>query len=97
MGKLGITYNDLSLLSIDELIKIDEGKDGILKQYWDQARMVSYWSFKGHAKKNFKPTDVVKFAWEKQDTIDTEKIVKIQANAGKLRELMKKGMIKFNA
>ena len=97
MGKTGITYNDLNYLSVEDILKIAEGKEDEMRTYWMQSKMISYWAFKGHAKKGFKPNDVISFPWEKKEEIRKEKISEIRANANKLRELINGGKVKFKA
>lgn len=96
VGKCSITYDSLYKLSLSEVIKIGEGKNSEIKEHWEMARDVSYWSFKGHAKKkSLKKTDLMKFPWDKKKEMSESKVLKVRSNAGKLRDLIKNGKVKF--
>ena len=98
MGKTGITYDSLSKLSLEDMIKINEGKTNEMKEHWEMTRDIAFWTVKGWAKKkSLKKTDIMLFPWEKKQEISEEKITQIRANASKLRELIKSGKVKFKA
>jgi len=98
MGKVNITYDSLYRLSLDDLNAIAKGKNNEIREHWEMTRDIAYWTFKGHAsKKSLKKTDVMKFHWDAKEEINDQKIIKIKANADKLRDLIKNGRIKYNA
>lgn len=39
------------------------------KDNWEQSRMIAYITAQCNSKKKLKPTDIIKFAWEKENTI----------------------------
>jgi len=46
------------------------------KENWEQARMMAYVTAQVNSKKRLKPTDIIKFAWEKQKENTNTKLVK---------------------
>ena len=46
------------------------------KENWEQARMMAYVTAQVNSKKRLKPTDIIKFAWEKQKENTNTKPVK---------------------
>ena len=46
------------------------------KENWEQARMMAYVTAQVNSKKRLKPTDIIKFAWEKQKETANTKPVK---------------------
>lgn len=98
VGKCGITYDSLYRLSLSDLGKIADGKNSEIREHWEMARKVSYWSFKGHAKKkSLKESDLMPLPWDKKTVMSEQKIERVRANANKLRQLLKDGKIKFRA
>ena len=68
------------------------------KDSWEQARMIAFIMAQANSKKKLKPTDIIKFAWEKE-TKETAKItsedVEEMKRVALLREkkLKEKGII----
>lgn len=72
------------------------------KEEWEQARMISYVIAQSNSKKKLKPTDIIKFAWEKENsesktpshTYTADEVENIKAMAlQREKELKEKGII----
>ena len=98
VGKCNITYDSLYKLSLSDLNKIAEGRNKETQEQWEMTRDIVYWTVKGwSSKKSLKETDLMKFPWDLVKELSKEKIVNIQSNAQKLRELIENGKVKFKA
>lgn len=72
------------------------------KDSWEQARLISYMVAQVNSKKRLKPTDIIKFAWEKDIdnkkapshtyTLDEAEAIKAMA-LKREKELREKGII----
>ena len=83
MGRLKLSYQDLSFLTFDELLLIQKGHDLDKRDDWERSRMVGMISLMPHLKKGAKlqPDKIWPLPWEDTEVkvdidklrIDTEK------------------------
>lgn len=67
-----------------------------VKDSWEQARLISYLTAQVNSKKRIKPTDVIKFAWESEDTQthDTSTLTLDEVNRIKEMALIREKQLK---
>ena len=69
------------------------------KDNWEQARLIAYVMAQVNSQKHLKPTDIIKFAWEKADKSNTQPMTiedfeRLKAAALEREKLLKeKGII----
>jgi hypothetical protein len=88
MGRLKLSYQDLSFLTFDDLLKIQEGHDIDKRDEWERSRMIGMISLMPHLKKgaNLEPSKVWPLPWES---------TKPNINLDQLREDTKKAKLVF--
>lgn len=81
-------YNELELWQINGLIR-----DSYLchSNEWEQARLIAYIMAQVNSKKKIKPTDLLRFSWEKEEAYTTkpvsaEELLRLQNKAKQMEE-----------
>lgn len=82
-------YNELESWQINGLIR-----DSYLchSNEWEQARLIAYIMAQVNSKKKIKPTDLLRFSWEKDEPkttkpITAEELLRLQNRAKQMEEL----------
>lgn len=85
LGRIGLSYDDFCALTpqqFEEVIRADlDTRDAILHDNWGRMRFHACLTMQPHVKRRLRPSELVEFPWEKEDTpkVEAEQVSREEA------------------